>query len=58
MSEFETVILEKSQSGEFIQQNKPLNRAFLFGDGIFETMVYQKGKSFMVIIMNAVNERV
>ncbi len=43
MFEFETKNLVKTQNGEFIALQKGLNRAFLFGDGIFETMVFHNG---------------
>ncbi|WP_114750999.1 aminotransferase class IV [Pleomorphovibrio marinus] len=43
MSEFETVYFTKEVDGTFKGLSQPPSRASFFGDGLFETMVFQKG---------------
>lgn len=44
MSEFDTKCFVKKKGEAFTNLTHPLNRASLFGDGLFETMVFQEGR--------------
>ena len=45
MNDIDTVLLQLSENGQFVLvENVALNRAYLFGDGVFETMIYADGK--------------
>jgi 4-amino-4-deoxychorismate lyase len=44
-SDIDTVFFIPSENGHFIlKAHEKVNRGFLFGDGIFETMIFHKGK--------------